>query len=812
MNRLSELTRLVRRRPGLSLLAVFLLSLGIGANSAIFSAVHAILLTPLPFEEPERLVAMWKAQPQLDAKLVEVSYPEFREWQRQSRSFAGVAAIGASPAQLALTGRERPEGLTGVLVSGELFTVLGAKAAEGRLLVAEDDIPGTERRLVLSDGLRRRLFGPPGPGGQEAVGQRLLLSGQTFTVVGVVPPRFDYPAGAEFWVPVTALFPDAVENKRAGFLLVIARLADGIGPDQARDEMNRVVPRVATDFGIGSPAPVVSMTPLSEHLTGDTRGGLWILFGLVTLILLIACADVASLLLSQAAGRRTELAVRSSVGADRGRLVRQLVLESVPLAVLGGVGGLALAGLGIRLLQALGPTEIPRLADVRLSAPVVGFTALLSLVALLASAILPAWRMAQRMDLREVLVESGGGSLHGRQNRRWMSLLVGVQAAMAVLLLIAAGLLVSRFRSLQEVELGFRPEGILTAQILFAEGTFPEPPKMHVFYGSLLERLRALPGVTSAGAVLLRPLESEIGWDTSFTAEGQTHEEHLNNPKANLEIISPGYFRSMGIPIVAGRDFTAQDRDGAAPVAILSEGLARRLWPDAKAGEVVGKRIKNFGPDHANPWKTIVGVVGDVHYRTLAAPTLDYYLPYSQDWLPPAFVVVRTANDPLTLASALEREVWALDRNLPVTRITTMEAKVASVLAEPRFLASLSGLFAVIATLLAALGIYGVVAYSVFQRTREIGLRTALGASRTHVLRLVAREGLLPAAAGAGLGLLAAYWLHQALTRWLTGPAAADPTVFTAAVLFLVIAASLAVYLPSRRALKVDPSLALREE
>ena len=804
---MSDLTRLLRRRPGLTLLAAFLLALGIGANSAIFSAVHAILLAPFPFHQPERLAVLWKEQPQLDAPLIEVSFPEFREWQRQSRSFTGLAAVGSSPAKMTLTGRERPEVLTGALVSGELSSVLGVEPAEGRLLAPADDLPGTERMVVLSDGLRRRLFGPA-QGGGPAVGQRLLLDGGTYTVAGVLPPRVDYPPGAELWVPATAGFPEAAEDRTVGFLRVVGRLRDGASLEQARLEMNGTVERVKQAFGRTGPPQRAVVVPLREFLLGDTRAGLWILFGLVSLILLIACADVANLLLAQSAGRRTELAVRSAVGAGRTRLVGQLLGESVPLAVLGGLGGLALAAVGVRLLTAFGPAEVPRLAEVRLSLLVLVFTALLALVALVASSALPAWQTAKRIDLREVLGESSRGSIHGRQSRRWMSLLLVVQAGMAVVLLISAGLLVSRFRDLQRVDLGFRPERILTAEIQLPQDE-TGGARAQVFWDTLLERLRGLPGATSAGAVLLRPLEGEIGWDQTYTAEGQTEEEHLANPKANFEAVTPGYFETMGIPLIAGRAFTRQDQKDGLPVVILSESLARRHWP---GGDAVGKQIKDYGPGDPSAWKTVVGVVGDVRYRGLAITSFDYYVPHTQSDLAPIHVVLRTEGTPRTLAAALEREVWALDRDLPVAGITTMEARVGSVLAQPRLLASLSGLFSVVAALLAAAGLYGVVSTAVLRRTREIGLRMALGASRARVLRLVAWEGLFPAASGAGLGLLAAVWLRQGLARWLTGPTPADPAVFVAVVLLLLVSAGLAVWVPARRAMKLSPNLALRED
>jgi putative ABC transport system permease protein len=802
----SPITRLLRRRPGFTLLAALLLSLGIGANSAIFSAVHAILLSPFPFSEPERLVILWKQQPQLNAALIEVSYPEFREWQRQSRSFAGLAAVGSSPLKMTLTGRDKPESLTGAIVSGELLRLLGVRPAEGRLLTPEDDRPGTERFVVLSDGLRRRLFGKPG--GQPAVGRRLTLAGKSYTVSGVLPPRFDYPARAEFWVPALAAFPEAAADPKTNFLRVVGRLRNGVGLAAARKEMDQIVLRTGRAFGFPGPPATASLIPLSEYLLGDTRGGLWILFGLVTLILLIACADVANLLLAQAAGRRTELAVRSSVGAGRGLLVRQLIQESAPAAFLGGLGGLALAALGIRLLTAFGPAEVPRLAEVRLSPLVLGFTALLTLAALLLFATLPAWQTARRIDLREILGESSRGSMHSRQSRRWMYLLLAVQTGLAVFLLIAAGLLVSRFRSLEQVKLGFRPESLLTAEIQTPEDL--EPARAQAFWTTLLERLRALPRVSSAAAVLLRPLEGEVGWDFPYTVEGQTKEQQLGNSLVNYETVTPGYFQAMGIPLLAGRAFTAEDRAGGPPVVIVSASLARRHWP--REGDALGKRIKNHAPDHPSPWKTVVGVVGDVRYRGLALSSLDYYEPYTQSPLAPIHVLLRTDGDPRVLAAALDREVWALRSDQPVAGVTTMEARVSSVLAEPRLLASLSGLFSIVAALLAALGLYGVVATSVQRRTREIGLRLALGATPTRVLRLVAQDGLRPAAFGAACGLLAAWWLREAVAGWLTGPAVADPAVLAGFALLLLAAAALAVYLPARRALRLEPSLALREE
>ncbi len=805
MSSASPFTRLLRRRPGFTLLAALLLSLGIGANSAIFSAVHAILLSPFPFTAPERLVILWKKQPQLNAALIEISYPEFREWQRQSRSFTGLAAVGSSPVKMTLTGRERPESLTGAVVSGELLSLLGVRPAEGRLFTPEDDRTGTEKVVVLSDGLRRRLFGAPG--GQPVVGRRLTLGGASYTVAGVLPPRFDYPPRSEFWVPALAVFPDAAADPKTNFLRIVGRLRNGIEPAAARKEMDQIVLRTGQQFGFPGPPATASVIPLSEYLLGDTRGGLWILFGLVTLILLIACADVANLLLAQAAGRRTELAVRSSIGAGRGLLVRQLIQESAPAALLGGLGGLALAALGIRLLTAFGPAEVPRLAEVHLSPLVLGFTALLTLAALLLFATLPAWQTARRIDLREVLGESSRGSMHSRQSRRWMSLLLAAQTGLAVFLLIAAGLLVSRFRSLEQVKLGFRPESLLTAEIQTPEDL--EPPRAQAFWTALLDRLRALPGVSAAEVVLLRPLEGEIGWDFPYNVEGQTKEQRLANPLVNYETVSPGYFQTMGIPLLAGRAFTEQDRAGGPPVVIVSASLAHRHWP--READAVGKRIKNSS-DPASPWKTVVGVVGDARYRGLALTSLDYYVPYTQSPLVPIHVLLRTDGDPLKLSAALEREVWALRSDQPVAGVTTMQARVSSVLAEPRLLASLSGLFSIVAALLAALGLYGVVTTSVQRRTREIGLRMALGATRARVLRLVAQDGLRPAAFGAALGLLAAWWLRQALAGWLTGPAVADPVVLAGFALLLLLAAALAVYLPARRALRLEPSLALREE
>jgi len=801
---LRQAARRLRARPSISLLAILALALGIGANTAMFSAVDAVLLAPLPFAEPERLVVLWKSQPSREVPVIEVSHPELVDWQRQSTVFAKLAAHPSGIISATITGRDKPLSVPSIAITGDFFPLLGAEAAEGRLLGPADGRPGAPKTVVLSRALRQRLFGDA-----PAVGQSLTINDRLYTVAGVLPSSFRYPEGAQLWLPLAAVFPQALEDRTVSFLRVLGRLEPGVPLERAQAEMDTIVARLAREHEPGSPEQKAVLRPLSAEILGPARQALPLLSAVVFLVLLIACANVAHLLLASAAARQHELAMRSALGAGRAALVRQLLAEALLLALLGGLAGLALAWLGLRVLPALAPPEIPRLDEVHLGGRVLGFVVALSVVTVFVFGLLPALH-ATRLDLREALKETGGGSTHAPRGRRWMAALVAAEMAMAAVLLLAAGLLVGSFRHLSAIDPGFRPGGLLTAEIVLSDSRYPEPHQKEAFYDRLLERLRAQPGVSSAAAVLLRPLEGEIGWDFPFTVEGQTQAQHQANPLSNYETVSPGYFRTLGIPLRAGRDFDDHDRRDSEPVAIVNESFARRFWP---GGDALGQRIKVSEPDAPIPWRRIVGIAADAHYRGLERSSLDFYVPYRQEMFFPAHVLVRArAGDPLSLAGGLREAVHELDPDQPVAGLTTMEERTAIQLAGPRFLMTLAGLFALLAGVLAALGIFGLISYATARRTREIGLRLALGSPRRSVLGLMARQGLLPALTGLAVGLPAAALLARSLAGLLHGVQPGDPAVFAAVGLALLAVAAVASYLPALRAARIAPSIALRRD
>ncbi len=801
---LRQAARRLRARPGISLLAVLALALGIGANTAVFSAVDAVLLAPLPFAEPERLVVLSKSQPSREVPVIEISHPELVDWQHQSTVFEKLAAHPSSVVNATITGRDEPLSVPSIAVTGDFFPLLGVEAAEGRLLGPADGRPGAPRTAVLSRALRQRLFGDA-----PAVGRSLTIDDQLYTVAGVLPSRFRYPEGAQLWLPLAAVVPPQVlEDRTISFLRVLGRLAPGVPLERAQAEMDTIVARLAREHEPGSPEQKAVLRPLAAEILGPARQALPLLSGVVFLVLLIACANVAHLLLASAEARQHELALRSALGASRAALVRQLLAEALVLALRGGLAGLGLAWLGLRVLPTLAPPEMPRLDEVHLGGRVLGFAFALSVLTVFVFGLLPALH-ATRLDLREALGESGGGSTRGPRGQRWMAALVAAEVAMAAVLLLCAGLLVGSFRHLSAIDPGFRPRGLLTAEVVLPESHYPELHQKEAFYDRLLERLRARPGVSNAAAVLLRPLEGEIGWDFPFTVEGQSQEQHEANPLSNFETISPGYFQTLGIPLRAGRDFDDRDRRDAEPVAIVNESFARRFWP----GGALGRRIKVSEPAAPIPWRRIVGIAADARYRGLERSTLDFYVPYRQEMFFPAHVLVRTrAGDPLSLAGELREAVRELDPDQPVAGLTTMEERTAAQLAVPRFLMSLAGLFALLASVLAALGIFGLISYATTRRTREIGLRLALGSPRRAVLGLMARQGLLPALAGLAVGLPAAAALAGGLAGLLHGIRPGEPAVFAAVGLALLAVAAVASYVPALRATRIAPSTALRQE
>ncbi|PYS46750.1 MAG: hypothetical protein DMF68_18150 [Acidobacteria bacterium] len=801
--------RTLRKHTGFTAVAVLTLALGIGANTAIFSVIQSVLLRPLPFPEQERLVVAWKKDMTSGNPLVELSFPEVRDWQARSQSFTSLAAMPTTVYGYGyvLTGRGEPVQLESAKVTGRFFSVLGARAALGRVLDESDDRVNGAGVVVLSDRLwRERFEADPG-----VVGRTITLNQTGFTVVGVMPAGFTFPQGVDLWVPLQATMnPRGLENRGAVYLQAVGRLKPGVTLAQAEAELNTIIAGLAEQFPETQAAGQrVVLTPLTDYVFGDAKLALWALFAATALLLLVAAANVANLSLARATSRRRELAVRVALGASRGRVALQLFVESLLLAACGGAAGVMLAYWLVDLLVAIAPGDIPRLEDVRLS----GAALLASLVCTLASVLifglLPAVS-ASRFNLSEALTEAGGKLTGAGAGSKLRRALVVSEIALTVILLVGAMLVLRSFINLSRVPLGFDPRGVLTMQLRLTGAKYGTVEARREFFRQLVERVEAQPGVVAASGVLTRPLEGVVGWDQDFAIEGQPQSEARNNPNANYETINPHYFRTFGIPLKAGREFDMQDKQGGVPVVIVSETLAARFF--GSADRAVGKRLKFDPSNQDEPWRLIVGVAGDVRYRELQGTRLDVYAPHAQSTPNLNHFAVRTTLDKAGALALVRREVSALDPQLAVSGVATMDEILALRLSRPRFSAALLNWLAVTATLLAAVGIFGVMAFAVAQRTRELGLRVALGAQPADVMKLVLGQGMKMA----GLGLLIGVVGAVSLTRWLTsllyGVSATDPLTLAFVALLLTLVALLACYLPARRAAKVDPLIALRYE
>lgn len=798
--------RMLMKRPVVTAVAVLTLALGVGANTAIYSIVNAVLLRPLPFAEQERLVVAWKRDQAVNAPLAELSIPEFNDWLNQSQAFESLAAMPTTVYGygFVLTGRGEPVQLESAKVSADFFAALGRKAAHGRTFTAEEDRPGAERVVVLNDRLWRQRF----QADPDLIGQSITLSGESFTVVGVMPAEFDFPKGADLWAPLQ-VNQTQNNNRGAVFLQAIGRLKPGVTLGQAKAELDTVIKRVAANHPeTNAENHRAVVTPLAEHIFGNARQALWLLLAASGLLLLIACANVANLLLARATTRQREVAVRAALGATRARLARQLLTESAVLALIGGALGVFIAYWLIDLLVVFAPADIPRVDAVRINASVLAFTCVLTFATAAVFGLVPALAASQ-IDPHESLKEGSGRLIGGRQGQRWRRALIVTEIAITLVLLIGAGLILRSFQNLRQVKLGFDPHNVLTAELRLQGTKYDDPRQRKDFFQTLLERLKAQPGVEAAGAILIRPLEGTIGWEVDYAVEGQSSSEAKNNAMGNYEVITPGYFQAMNLPLRAGRDFTEQDTADAQQVVIISETMARKFF--GAGVDPLGRRIQPF-PSPEAAWRIIVGVAGDARYRELQDIRLDVYVPYRQTRISPAYLTIRTTTDAASFIPALRREVAALDETQAVTGLATMEQLVTNSLAQPRFSALLLSLLAGLAAMLAAIGIYGVISYSVTQRTHEIGVRLALGAQKTDVLRLVVKQGMLLTALGVSLGLLGSLAVTRLLANLLYGVTATDPTTFGAVALSLAAVALLASYIPARRATRVDPLVALRYE
>jgi len=796
--------RILTKNKAFTLVAVFALALGIGANTAIFSVVNAVLLRQLPYPLPDRLVMAWETEKSGAPTLV--SPGNFADWSEQNESFQQIAALRGWDANL--SGVDEPERFRGAMGTARLFEVLGVAPMLGRTFSHDEDQPGSNRVVVLSYGLWKQRFGSD----PQIVGRTVTINGIARAIIGVMPAHFRLPIvtigksseQTEIWTPWVM---DSSYRKRrdVGQLLVIARLNQGATVEQARAELSAISYR-------SNPTPAADqrleaqVVPLHQSLVGDVRPALLLLLGAVAFVLLIACANVANLLLARGAARQKEMAIRAALGAGRRRMIRQLLTESTLLALTGGVIGLLFALWSIDALVALSPADLPRLEDIGIDLRVLGFTLVVSLLTGVVFGLAPAWQ-SSRTDLNKSLKEGDGTSTAGFGRRRLRNLLVISELAVAVVLLVGAGLMIKSFVRLINVDAGFDAQNVLTLAVSLPGAKYPESEHQRAFFQQLILRMESLTGVRSAGAVSAVPL---TGWQnkTSFAIDGRREMSQTEE----LHAASPGYFEAMGIPLLRGRTFTEQDQINAERVVIVSEGLAHRYW---LAEDPIGKRIQ-LGGDVHEPWRTIVGIVGDIKQSGLdSESTREYYISYLQDtWgmTSDMTVVMRTVDNPLSLVSGARSQVRALDKDLPAYNIRTMEELRAVSAASRRFQMILLGSFGALALLLAAVGLYGVMSYSVTQRRHEIGIRMALGARSRDVLKLVVSQGLALTVAGVILGLIGSFALSRLIASLLYAVSPTDPSTFIVVPLLLGAVALLACYLPARRASKTDPMIALRYE
>ncbi|MFY9554983.1 MAG: ABC transporter permease [Blastocatellia bacterium] len=797
--------RMLARKPGFTVAALIALALGIGANTAIFSVVNAILLRPLPYNAPDRIVAFWEDNVANDIKRESTSGPNFTDWKAQAESFEAMAAFYRSTS--ILSGDGEPERLLGCTVTDGFFSVLKVEPALGRIFLPDEFGPGKNRVVILSDGMWRRRFG----GDHNILGKSLTLSGDPYTVVGVMPAHFRNPRPedrkpTELWMPVSRDI--AKMGRRSDFLSIIARLKPDVSIEQARAEMNTIVGRLEQQYTEQNIGWSVVIVPLHERFVGDVKLAIYVLLGAVCFLLLIACANVANLLLARAASREREIAIRTALGAGRRRLVQQLLTESVALAMAGGVLGLLLALWGVGLLTSLGPESIPRINDVSLDKRVLAFTLIVSLLSGTVFGLAPAMH-ASKTNLNDALKEGGRSGAESAGGRRARSVLAVAEIALSFVLLIGAGLMIKSFLKLQQVSPGFNPNRVLTMDLLLPSSKYPDgTPVVAAFYKQLLEQVSSLPAVESAGTIDALPLARGPSV-LSFVVEGRPLPPPDKVVDAETLIASPGYFRVLGIPLIKGRLFAEQDGEKTQGVTVINSTMARRYWPDE---EPLGKRV-TLGDPQQGPWLTIVGIAGDVHQSAMEAePYPQMYLAFAQAQRRSMSLVVRTSVDPLTLVPAVRSQIWAIDKDQPLYNVRTMDQILSESVARPRFNTLLIAIFAAIAIVLAAVGIYSVMSYSVTQRTHEIGVRLALGAQAGEVLALVIRQGMTVALLGVGLGVAAAYALTRLMSSLLFNVTATDPFIFAAISVILAGVALGACSIPARRAMKVDPMVALRYE
>ena len=804
--------RMLLKHPGVTAIAVLTLALGIGANTAIFSVVHAVLLNPLPYKEPDRLVSLWENVP--NHGRWRVAPANFFDWKKQNTVFQDVVAFGANT--LTLTGDGEPEQLTGARVSAGYFAVVGVDPILGRPFLPEEYETGKGQVVILGQGFWQRRYG----GDKNIIDRTITLDGLPYTVVGVMPsgiyPMWPTNAGnitfdekqQQFWTPMSFV-PQWAAVRSAHVLGVLARLKPGVSFEQATTEMNAIGARLEREYPSNRGEGII-VNQFMNEVVGNVRPALFTLLGAVGLVLLIACANVAGLLLAQHAGRSKEIAIRAALGAARLRLVRQFFIEGLLLSFFGTALGIGIAALGTKVLLKFVPPGVPRLAQVSLNWRVLGFTMLLSLGTCLIFGLIPALQ-GSKPDLHIALEQSGRTSGPGASRLRFRQVLVVFQVSIAVMLVIGAGLLIKSFWKLQQVDPGFNAEGVLTAGITLPFSKYTEPAQINNFHQQLLDRISAVPGVKSATIAYDHPLQSN--WVDEFEIEGRVVPANSASQSANFMPVGPDYFDTVGLRLVAGRKFTPQDDQDHPGAAIVNEAFVKHYFPNENP---LGQRLRPGPPGRI--WRNqrltsfeIVGVVHDVKFAGLDAPSAPaYYLPASQAPLPDMMLLVRTTIDPLSVVGGVRQAVLSIDPNQPISNVSTMKKIVDESIAQRRLNMLLMGLFGGLAMMLSAVGIYGLLSHAVMQRTQEMGIRMALGAQVSDVLKLVLRQGMMLALAGEAIGLAAAFALTRVIRGLLFGVTPNDATTFVIVAGVLAVVALLACYLPARRATKVDPLVALR--
>ncbi len=821
--------RMLVKNPIFALMAIITLALGIGANTAIFSVVDAVLLRPLPYPEANRLVFLWSTMNSQGVPISGSALPDYYAWRDRNQVFDGLAAFYNGDFNLSSAGSP-PELIQGAYITSNLFQVLKISPSLGRLFTAEEEQFGRHHVVLLSDGLWQRRFA----GDRDIVGKEIKLGGESYTVAGVMPrglPFFDNLPDVEVWTPIAFAANDNMATRNNHFINIVGRLKPGVSLQQAQQDANSIAKAMyeETPGDVGLGALVV---PVQEQIAGDSRTGLLLLLGAVAFVLLVACVNVANLLLARASVREKELAIRASLGASRARIVRQVIIECLPIGIIGGLLGLLLAVWGIDSLSSLLPASLPRGNPISVNSRVLLFTFALALLTILIFGLLPAMQAA-KAEVREALNEGGRSGIGSRKQGRMRRLLVIAEVALALVLLVASGLMVRSFIKLRQVDVGFTEHNVLTLRVPLPEAKYPTPktaddprdPTGLGFYEQLVERIRTLPGVKSATAATLLPLGAGQGWGKFLSIEGHPADSIDKVPLVRFALVSPDYFRTLGIALRQGRSFAPDDKSTSQPVAIINETLARRFFPNENP---VGKTIwmgppENLLPPEALtlvgrfPRRLIVGVVSDVKGGSLNQPTPSLvYAPLTQHrregWSNNLMLAVQTSTKPETLSSAIRDQVRALDPDQPVTSIRTMDELLERTLSGAKFSLLLFGLFAALALVLAAIGIYGVMATTVTQRTHEIGLRMALGAQKRDVLRLVIGQGMVLVLIGIAAGLASAFALTRLMATLLFGISPTDPMTLALITFLLAAVALLACYLPARRATKVDPLVALRYE